>query len=140
MNFLTCGLVFLLSLRYVSPLDAHSAEQDNGNCYLSDSHMLGVIRLSSAESSHRYRAMLEDALSSGAGGKHTFGSGGGSGGSHVPLLTTGTPGREAEVGVGRRGGRSEADSALRHRREGLGSAGYRYVVMILCCAFFLLAW
>lgn len=52
-----------MNTRYVSPLEAHDAEQGSGNCLLLDQHMVGVIRLSLSDSSRMYRSLLEEALS-----------------------------------------------------------------------------
>lgn len=87
--------------------------------------MLGVVRLSSADKAKKYRALLEEAL--GHDSLSSRGSSGRVGGRNPVRQSLGTPGRPAAGDGSRHEGQSdEAGSALRNRREALGSAAYRY--------------
>lgn len=104
--------------RYASPLDARSAEHHNGNFLGASKCMIGVIRLSSGESSHKYRMMLQDARDVDRCNTRSDTTS-----RSCTSSSLGRPDRaisRIETGV-------VCDGALRHRREDLGSAVYRYV-------------
>lgn len=83
--------------------------------------MIGVIRLSAGESTHKYRLMLQQAQSESRAAPGRLGfEGSRSDGVRAPLLS-------AAEDNGRMGGTPVRgdDSALRNRREALGSTAYR---------------
>ena len=114
-------------IRYNSPLDASRAAQHNGSCLGTSNQMIGVIRLCSGDSTHKYRVLLQQTLSS-SGGSHADFEGGDMS-ARSTLLAAAAVGPNTPGGSGREGGRRRDDlresSALRHRREALGSTAYR---------------